>query len=391
MIDIQTIIRSLEEVLEGQPRPVTLHAPVFAGQEWAYVKECLDTGWVSSVGSFVDRFERDLADFTEMKRAVVTVNGTAALHLCLLLAGVKPDEEVLLPDFTFIATANAVTYCNAVPHFVDVNESTLGVCPERLRTHLRGITARKNGVTINRRSGRQIRALIVMHTFGHAVDLDGVLAVCREFDLVLIEDAAESIGSYYRGRHTGHWGLISALSFNGNKTITTGGGGAILTNDEELGHRAKFLSTQAKKPHPWEFIHEEIGYNYRLPNVNAALGCAQLEQLPGFLIKKRTLAERYRKAFSGVSGVQFFTEPPNCRSNYWLNALLLNVPSLELKDALLQATNDRGIMTRPAWKLMHQLPMFADLPRADCSVAESLSLRLINLPSSSFLATEDAG
>jgi perosamine synthetase len=360
---------------------IPLHEPRFAGREWAYVRECLDTGWVSSVGAFVDRFERDLAAYTGVKRAVAVVNGTAALHACLALAGVEPGDEVVVPALTFVATANAVVYCGAVPHFSDSEERTLGLDPVRLADHLSGTTERRGDGCHNRATGRRIKAVVPVHTYGHPVDLDPLLDVCRHFRVELIEDTAESLGSLYKGRHTGNWGRLSALSFNGNKIVTTGGGGAILTNDEELGERAKHLTTTAKMPHRWEFLHDMVGYNYRMPNINAALGCAQLEQLDGFLENKRRLAERYAAAFRGVAGIRFVPEPDFARSNYWLNTLLLDEDTASERDRLLTLTNDAGIMTRPAWTLMHRLPMFSGCPRMDLTVAESLERRIINVPS----------
>lgn len=390
IMDIPPVLAALQSVLAGFRVPVALHEPRFAGNEWTYVKECLDTGWVSSVGSFVDRFEAKLAEFTGVKRAVVTMNGTAALHMCLLLAGVKPGDEVLVPALTFVATANAVTYCHAEPHFVDIEESTLGVGPAKLEAYLSEIIDHDADGPRNRRTGRPVRALVVMHTFGHPADLDALTAICSRYGITLIEDAAESMGSRYKGRHTGNWGRLSALSFNGNKTMTTGGGGAILTNDSELGALAKHLTTTAKMPHRWEFIHDHIGYNYRLPNLNAALGCAQMEQLPGFLKRKRALADLYRQAFVGVAQVRFFIEPPGTESNYWLNTLLLDRDVSVHRDRLLEVLHDAGIMARPAWRLMNQLPMFAACPAMDLSTSQDLQQRIINIPSSPILGPDCA-
>jgi perosamine synthetase len=362
-----------------------LHEPEFAGNEWAYVRDTIDTGWVSSSGSYVDRFEAMLAERIGVPRVVATTNGTAAVHLALLLAGVEPGDEVLTPALTFVATANAVVYCGAVPHFVDANEQTLGLDPERLAAHLERTGERVDGSLINRSTGRRIRAVLPMHTFGHPVDLDPLIDICERFGIALVEDATESVGSSYKGRPTGGIGRIGALSFNGNKTVTTGGGGAVVINDAQIGARAKHLSTQAKVPHRWEYIHDAIGFNYRMPNLNAALGCAQLEQLDGFVADKRRLAERYVDAFASVPGVRFFVEPPFARSNYWLNAIVLDQPDLAQRDAVLGATNDAGLMTRPVWRLMHRLPMYADAPRDDLAVAEALEARLVNIPSSARL------
>lgn len=365
--------------------PVALHEPRFQGNEWMYLKECLDSTFVSSVGKFVDRFEADLAAYTGSRYAVAVVNGTAALHIALKLAGVQEGDEVLVPALTFVATANAVRYCGATPHFVDSEPHTLGMAADSLRDHLLRIGKQRGGQCINTRTGSIIRALLPMHVFGHPANLDSLLAVARDFNLALVEDAAESLGSAYQGQHTGTFGLMGALSFNGNKTITTGGGGAILTNEAELAHRAKHLTTTAKVPHQWAFEHDEVGYNYRLPNLNAALGCAQLEQLPNFLAAKRRLYESYRDAFANVPNVRLMGEPEGCRSNYWLQTLLLDESVADQRDALLQATNDAGLMTRPVWNLMHRLNPFQGCPHTPLPVAESLEGRVINLPSSAFL------
>ncbi len=361
---------------------VVLHEPQFNGNEWQYLKECLDSTFVSSVGKFVDRFEAELIAYTGAKHAVAVVNGTAALHAALILTGVKRGEEVLVPALTFVATANAVSYCGAIPHFVDSEESTLGMDPHALREHLQSISKIRNGQCVNSNTGRVIRALVPMHTFGHPVDIEGVLAVARDFHLVLVEDAAESLGSTYHGCHTGTFGLVGTLSFNGNKTITTGGGGAIITNDSELAMHAKHLTTTAKVPHRWNYVHDKIGYNYRLPNINAALGCAQLEQLPDILEEKRKLFRRYKDAFANVSGANLVAEPDGCRSNYWLQTLMLDKSAAEQKEAILTATNDVGLMTRPVWMPIHQLTPYRECPKMELPAAESLEQRLINLPSS---------
>jgi perosamine synthetase len=367
--------------------PTVLHEPSFKGNEWLYLKECLDSTFVSSVGKFVDRFELDLANYTGARHAVAVVNGTAALHIALKLAGVTNGDEVLIPALSFVATANAVTYCNATPHFVDSEERTLGIDADKLRDYLTQHSEQRGGHRINRTTGRVIRALVPMHTFGHPVNLDALLAVARDFNLVLVEDAAESLGSAYHGQHTGTFGLLGTLSFNGNKTITAGGGGAILTNDTGLARHAKHLTTTAKLPHAWEYRHDEIAYNYRLPNLNAALGCAQLEQLSSMLVAKRKLFSRYQAAFSSVQGVALVVEPEECQSNYWLHTLLLNVNQADQRDPILTATNAAGYMTRPAWTLMHELTQFQDCPKTDLTVAKSLSQRLINIPSSSSLGS----
>lgn len=368
--------------------PVALHVPRFAGREWEYIKECLDSTFVSSVGKFVDRFEAELATYTGAKHAVAVVNGTAALHVALRLAGIQAQDEVLVPALTFIATANAISYCNAVPHFVESEERCLGIDPVALRSYLGTHSEQRNGLCINKGSGRVIRAIVPMHTFGHPSRLDELLAVAHDFNLVMVEDAAESLGSYYHGRHTGTFGLLGTLSFNGNKTITTGGGGAILTNDSALAEHAKHLTTTAKLPHAWHYVHDEVGYNYRLPNLNAALGCAQLEQLPLFIQAKRKLFERYRKAFASVRGVDLQAEPENCSSNYWLQTVVLDRDNAGQHDALLEALNAAGYMSRPAWTLMHKLAPYTACPSMALPVAKSLAGRLVNIPSSSVLGLE---
>lgn len=381
----ESIVAVLKSCLPDNIEKIALHEPCFCGNEWDYVKQCIDTGWVSTAGEFVQRFEGMLVDFTGAKYAVAATNGTAALHIALKLAGVRPGDEVLLPTLTFVATANAVSYCGAMPHFVDSEEKTLGIDPQKLADYLQEITEVRDATCFNRVTNRPIRAIIPVHTFGHPVDLDPILETCERFKIVMVEDAAESLGSYYKGRHTGQFGLVSALSFNGNKIITTGGGGAILTNDESVAKHAKHITTTARLPHKWGFYHDEIGYNYRLPSFNAALGCAQMEQLADFVSKKRMLADRYCSAFEDLAGVRFFTEPAHSKSNYWLNVLLLDKEEACQRDAALELSNNSGIMVRPAWEVMHQLPMYKDCPRMNLSVAESIEERLINIPSSAFL------
>ena len=395
MKTVTTPLTLVDQVLDAirsvvGKEPVALHEPSFNGNEWLYLKECLDSTFVSSVGKFVDRFESDLAAITGAKHAVAVVNGTAALHIALLLAGVKPSDEVLVPALSFVATANAVTYCNATPHFVDSEATTLGMDAEKLRAYLNHHTEQVAGQCVNRTTKHIIRALVPMHTFGHPVNVDGLLAIARDFNIALVEDAAESLGSYYHGQHTGTFGLLGTLSFNGNKTITTGGGGAILTNNTELARRAKHLTTTAKLPHAWEFRHDEIGYNYRLPNLNAALGCAQLEQLPEKLAAKRKLFQRYHDAFINVAAVTLMVEPNGCKSNYWLQTLVLDTDSLDQRDDLLRATNNAGVMTRPAWALMHELAQFKRFPHMDLSCAELLLKSIINIPSSSSLVRNES-
>jgi len=386
MIDAAAVLRTLEDVLRGAARPVALHEPVFDGSEWRNVKDCLDTGWVSSAGSYVDRFERDLGEHVG-GYAVAVSNGTSALHTCLILAGVEANDEVLVPALTFIATANAVSYCAAVPHFVDSTEATLGMDPGRLSDYLSDIAEVRGTQCRNRKTGRRIKAVLPMHTFGHPVDLDALGEVAARFALVLVEDAAESLGSRYKGRHTGALGRLGALSFNGNKIITTGGGGALVTRDAGFAARAKHLTTTARIAHGWSFIHDQVGYNYRMPNINAALGCAQLEALPGLLRRKRALAARYAAAFAGTKGARIFAEPAFASSNYWLNVLVLDEQSADQRDVILEATNAGGFHTRPVWTLMHKLPMYAECPRMELGTAESLERRIVCLPSGPRLAS----
>ncbi|CAM8363157.1 WecE Predicted pyridoxal phosphate-dependent enzyme apparently involved in regulation of cell wall biogenesis [Candidatus Methylopumilus universalis] len=376
----ERIVLAIREI--AGPGPAALHEPSFAGNEWLYLKECLDSTFVSSVGKFVDRFESDLAMFTGAKYAISVVNGTAALHIALKLAGVKANDEVLIPALTFVASANAVTYCNAIPHFVDSENETLGVNVSKLRDYLISHTEQRAGCCINLTSGRVIRALVPTHVFGHPADLDGLLAIAHDFNINLIEDAAESLGSYYHDQHTGTFGLLGVLSFNGNKTITTGGGGAILTNNLALARHAKHLTTTAKLPHLWEYYHDEIGYNYRLPNLNAALGCAQLEQLPSILSAKRELFIKYQNVFAKIEGITLMAEPAQSYSNYWLQTLLLDSNLIVKRDEILQATNDSGYMTRPAWILLNKLESFKQYPRMNLETALLLSKCLINIPSS---------
>ncbi len=384
MIDSKIFVENVVAAIQTVTGPgaAVLHEPNFDGNELLYLKECLDSTYVSSVGKFVDKFESDLANYTGAKYAISLVNGTAALHLALKLAGVQVGHEVLLPALTFVATANAISYCGATPHFVDCEESTLGIDGVKLRDYLVENTSQSSGKCVNKSTGRIISALVPMHTFGHPSDLGTLLSVAHDFNIPLVEDAAESLGSFYWGQHTGTFGLLGTLSFNGNKTITTGGGGAILTNDLDLARRAKHLSTTAKIPHTWEYRHDEIGYNYRMPNVNAALGCAQLENLPSKLIAKRDLFDRYKAAFADVEGAQLFEQPKNCQSNYWLQTLLLREDLSEKRDLVLEATNAAGIMTRPVWVPLNELVAFKSSPCSDLTTAQSLSRRVINIPSS---------
>ena len=372
--EVIAFIRSLYG--DGQ---VFLHEPYFGGNEKKYLDECIDSTYVSSVGPFVDRFERDVAACTGAARAVVCVNGTNALHMALLLSGVERGDEVITQPLTFIATCNAISYIGAHPVFIDVDMETLGLSPAKLRTWLTDHADIAGDHCVNRTTGRRIKACVPMHTFGHPAKIDEILSVCAAFHIEVIEDAAEAVGSFYRNRHMGTFAPVSALSFNGNKTVTTGGGGMLLFQDADRGAFAKHLTTQAKVPHRWEFVHDHIGYNYRMPNINAALGCAQLEQLDAILANKRATAEAYRRFFAKWPDFAFVCEPANARSNYWLNAVLL--PDVSARDAFLSATNDAGIATRPAWELMNRLPMFENCVHGSLATAEDIVARLVNLPS----------
>lgn len=358
---------------------VLLHAPAFIGNEKKYLDDCIDTTFVSSVGKYVDRFEDAIAKYTGANRAVVCVNGTMALFMALKLCDIKPDEKVITQPLTFIATANAIAYCYAHPVFLDVDEDTMGLSPTKVRLWLERNAAVKSDGCYDKHSGKKIRAVVPMHTFGHPVKIDDFVKLCDEWKLALIEDAAESIGSFYKGRHTGTYGEIGCMSFNGNKTITCGGGGILLFQNKEKGDYAKHFTTQAKIPHRWEFKHDAIGYNLRMPNINAALGCAQLECIDTILANKRETSRMYKDFFSNIDDISFFDEPKDCKSNFWLNAVLLR--DKRERDIFLAETNDNGIQTRPIWELMNRLPMFISATRGDLSTAEMFADRIVNIPS----------
>jgi perosamine synthetase len=358
---------------------IPLHEPRFVGNDHDYVIDAIDSTFVSSVGKYVDRFEEMIRDYTGAKCAIATVNGTAALHMCLLLAGVKRDELVLTQPLSFIATCNAISYIGAEPLFIDIDKDTLGLSADKLEAFLKEKTERRNNQCYHKETGKRIAACAPMHTFGFPVELDKIVALCKDYHVPLVEDAAESIGSKYKNQHTGTFGLVGAFSFNGNKTITCGGGGVITTNDEQLGKLAKHLTTQAKVPHRWEFVHDQIGYNYRMPNLNAALACAQMEKLNEFVEDKRALAKDYKAFFSHYS-IPFISEPEHSYSNYWLNCILLE--NRQERDAFLTYTNDRHIMTRPVWTLMNKLDMFKHCICENIDNAIEIEGRLVNLPSS---------
>ncbi|SMO61025.1 LegC family aminotransferase [Solitalea koreensis] len=358
---------------------IPLHEPVFVGNEKEYVLETIDSTYVSSVGKFVDRFEEMVRDYTGAKYAIATTNGTAALHMALMMAGVDRGDLVITQALSFIATCNAINYIGAEPVFVDVDLDTLGLSPEKVEEFLKENTEIRNNTCFFKATQQKIAACVPMHTFGHPARIDQLKVICERYHINLVEDAAESLGSSYLGQQTGTFGLLGTYSFNGNKTITCGGGGVIVTNDERLGKLGKHLTTQAKVPHRWDFVHDHIGYNYRLPNLNAALACAQMEQLDVFINNKRELSKKYKEFFDG-KGFNFVVEPQYSRSNYWLNAILLN--DREQRDAFLTFTNDKGVMTRPVWALMTRLEMFKHCIKADLANSEWIEDRLVNIPSS---------
>lgn len=358
---------------------IPLHEPRFIGNEKKYLNECIDSTFVSSVGAYVDRFEKEFALHVGSKYAIATVNGTAALHVSLVLMDVRENDEVITQPLTFIATCNAITYCGAKPIFVDVDKETLGLSPVALRTFLDKNAQIKENQCINKTTGKVIKACVPMHSFGHPCRIDEIKAICDTWHIALIEDAAESLGSYYKSQHTGTFGKVGAFSFNGNKIITSGGGGVIVTDDEVLAKRAKHITTTAKVPHKWEFVHNEIGFNYRLPNLNAALLVAQLEQVNYFLENKRALAKIYEDFFESLD-VQFIKEPKDSKANYWLNAIMLDTK--EQRDLFLEYTNSHGVMTRPIWTLMNKLEMFKTFQCGDLSNALYLEERIVNIPSS---------
>ena len=383
--DILQFIRELYKQPEGL---IPLHIPVFKGKEKEYLEECIDTNFVSSVGKFVDKFEEKISEFTGSKKAVACVNGTNALHLALLMVGVERGTEVITQALTFVATANSIAYCGAQPVFLDVDKETMGLSPDSLENWLRENTYEKiikktnHPIRINRKTGRRISACVPMHTFGHPVRIDRIMEICDFYAIPVVEDAAESLGSFYKGQHTGTFGMINVLSFNGNKTLTTGGGGMLLFNDEKLASKAKHLTTQAKLPHPWDYVHDCIGYNYRMPNINAALGYAQMEYLNELLRSKREIAEKYKAYFKNTD-MQFFEEKEYCSSNYWLNAIIMK--DKDTRDKFLQYTNSNGIMTRPIWRLMTKLDMFRKNQRDTLQNSKWLEERVVNIPSSAIL------
>ena len=362
-----------------------LHEPFFSGNEVKYLESCISSNFVSSVGKFVNKFEKMLADLTGSKNVIATVNGTSALHLSLLCIGIKPEDEVLLPSLTFVGSANAIRYCNAIPHFCDISENDLNIDTSKVRDYLKLIVEKHHSYSINKFTKHRISAIMPVHLYGQPVNMDEMLSIASEYNLTIVEDAAESLGSYFKNKHTGTFGKIGCISFNGNKIITTGGGGAILTNDSKLARMARHLSTTAKISHPWELSHDEIGYNYRMPNINAALGCAQLEMLSELRKNKRLLHSKYKKEFDDVPWVRLIAEDKNADCNYWLNTIVLQVNKTSFTKKLIQGCHEKQIFIRPSWKPLHLLPMFKSCPSSDMSTITKLQDRIINLPSSAYL------
>ena len=376
MQKIVDFIQSIYNTKEFLP----LHEPRFIGNERKYLNECIDSTFVSSVGKFVDRFEVDFAKKVGSRYAIATVNGTAALHISLILADVQKDDEVITQPLTFVATCNAISYCGAKPIFVDVDLDTMGLSPSSLLNFLESNCKIVENRCINKTTNKTIKACVPMHTFGHPCKIDEIKTICDEWSITLVEDAAESLGSYYKGQHTGTFGKLGAFSFNGNKIITSGGGGAIVTDDEELAKKAKHLTTTAKIPHPYEYRHDMVGYNYRMPNLNAALLVAQLEQLDKFIESKRKLASEYEDFFARCNDIDLIKEAQNSKSNYWLQAVLLK--DLDKRDKFLEFTNKNGVMTRPIWKLMSELEMFKNSQSDDLKNSKYLEQRVVNITSS---------
>lgn len=375
----ENVIAFIRSVFQNENEFIPLHAPHFGGNEKKYLLDTIDSTFVSSVGAYVNKFEEMMAAVTGAKYAIATTNGTTALQLALIVAGVKPGDEVITQPVTFVATANAIAHCSAVPVFVDVDKDTMGMSPQALKAFLQTHAELKNGAAYNKTTGKRIAACVPMHTFGFPCRIDEIAETCNEYNIALVEDAAESLGSSYKGKHTGTFGLLGTFSFNGNKTVTCGGGGAIVTNDEKLAAHAKHLSTTAKVPHAWEFVHDEVGYNYRMPNLNAAVACAQLEQLDEILDNKRVLTAIYNDYFKEAQ-IQFVTEIPGATANNWLNTIILN--SQEERDAFLKETNGSKVMTRPIWCLMNKLPMYSNCQHGPLDNSEWLEQRAVNIPSS---------
>ncbi len=379
MTDVYSKIVAFIKELYPDRNPVLLHCPEFLGNEKKYLAECIDTKYVSYVGRFVADMENNIKEITGVKYAVAMVNGTAALHMVFLAAGIKQGDEIITQSLSFAATAAAIAHAGGTPVFIDVDRETMGMSPESLRSFLETYAEVKNGICFNKKTGNKIMAAVPMHTFGHPVKIDEIKKICEEFSVLMIEDSAESLGSTYRNKHTGSFGAAGILSFNGNKLVTTGGGGMVITDDEHIAERVRYLSTTAKRPHRWEFYHDEVGYNLRMPSLNAAVGLAQLEYFDKSLENKRETARLYKQFFAGLN-IPFITEPTESRSNYWLNAILLE--NKKQRDEFLEYTNDNGIQTRPAWTLLHRLPPYKNCIHTEMKNAEYFEERLVNIPSS---------
>jgi len=379
MLSVKKTIEFIKTIFPGEDF-IPLHAPVFSGNEKKYISNCIDSTFVSSVGKYVDQFEEMVKEFTGVKYAVATTNGTAALHLALVVAGVKKDDEVLTQALSFVATTNAIKYTGANPVFVDVSRTNMGMCPDSLQLFLTEFAEMKGGDCYNKLTGKKISACVPMHTFGFPCDIKKIVEICAAYNILVVEDAAESLGSFVENIHTGNFGALGVISFNGNKVLTTGGGGMILTNNKELAEKAKYLSTTAKVPHKWEYFHDEVGYNYRMPNINAAIGCAQMEGLVETLKKKKELFEKYEVFFDQISNINLFNDPSNELVNYWLITLVLSDKSA--REKFLEYSNSNGVMTRPSWQLLNTLPMYVNCQKGNLDNSEYLSDRIVNIPSS---------
>ena len=379
------VISAIRSVTGKNNNIIGLHEPNISNLEKKFVKKCLDLNFISSKGMFVQQFEKKLKDITKSKNVIAVISGTAALHLALRAINLKRNEEVLIPALNYIASANSVIYCGGIPHFVDIEEESLGIDIEKLKIYLSKICSFKNGKTINKKTKRRIKAIIPMHVFGHPSKIKEIIKIAKDYKLDLIEDAAEALGSLYNDKHVGTFGKIGILSFNGNKTVSTGAGGAVLAQNNKIANRIKHLASICKIPHRWKYDYDEAGYNYNLPNLNAALGCAQLKRLKNFLKQKRALFMEYKKAFKNIKEVSILSEPKNCTSNYWLQTLILKFPNMQLRNDILDYSTKKKILTRPAWELMHCINYLKKFPRMNLENSEEMIKKIINLPSSSQL------
>ena len=376
----RTILKEIRKITNNSS--ALLHEPIFLGKENNYLKDCIKSTFVSTSGKYIQIFENKVKKFTGAKHAIAVVNGTVAIQMALRVLGVKTDDEILIPSLTFVGTANAVRHCNSIPHFVDSESLSLGICPKNLENHLKKISIKKNNNLYNKITGRRIFAVIPVHVFGHTTNMEKIKKIANKFKLKVLEDAAESLGSFYNNKHAGTFGHAGILSFNANKVITTGGGGMILTNNSSTAKKARHLITTAKLNHPWKFIHNEVGWNYRMPNINAALGCAQIEKINTILKYKKNITKKYQKAFKSNNEITFFNQPNGCSSNYWLNVIRIKFKRISERDKLLNFLNKKKIQCRPVWNLLHKLPMFRKCPRSKLNISEQLEKELITLPSS---------